>query len=36
MPIRSPHPSDGLVVFAVTLLCGCAIAGILASWWVSR
>lgn len=36
MTIRSPHPQDTLVVFATTVLLGCAIAGIVASFLVSR
>jgi hypothetical protein len=34
--IRSPHPHDGLVVFAMTVLLGCTIAGIVVSFLVSR
>ncbi len=36
MTIRSPHPSDGLVLFAIAILCGCAFGGILVSFLVSR
>jgi hypothetical protein len=34
--IRSPHRFDGLTAFAVTFLLGCAIAGVAASWLVSK
>lgn len=36
MPIRSPHPSDAAVALAITILCGCVLAGIAVSFWVSR
>jgi hypothetical protein len=30
--IRSPHPSDGLVAFVMTVVLGCAIAVVVASF----
>jgi hypothetical protein len=36
MKIQSPHPADTLAVFAITLLLGLALAGIVVSFLVSR
>jgi hypothetical protein len=34
--IRSPHRYDTLTVFAITILLGCALGGILVSFLVSQ